>query len=147
MKGSALFADPCMILLHDQTMILLQYQKCYFMARGGKREGSGSKAGWSHGKTKPVMVPVALADKILEIARVLDDEGLNDPLIASKTIDLTGISIRQARDGAVVKLSDLVRAGYFIKPQGLMDLASRKTNSQDFELENLLYLAEKQVNE
>jgi hypothetical protein len=115
--------------------------------RGGKREGAGGKPSWNYGRTKPVRVPIALAEKIVEIARVLDQGGNELSVTPSKTVDLTGVAIRQARDGAVVKLSDLVRAGYSLKPDGLMELANRKANEQDFELEDLLRLAEKQVNE
>lgn len=89
------------------------------MARGGKREGSGGRPSWKNGKTKPVRVPIALADKILEIARILDEEGLNEPVTRSKTLDLSGIAIYSSKDGPVVRLSDLVRAGYEIRPERL----------------------------
>jgi hypothetical protein len=115
--------------------------------RGGKREGSGGKPSWNYGKTKPVRVPVALAEKIVEIARILDRDGGDFSVTASKTIDLTGVAVRQSRNGAVVKLSDLVRMGYEIKPDGLMQLASRDPHKEDFELEELLRLAEEKVNE
>jgi hypothetical protein len=115
--------------------------------RGGKREGSGGKPSWNHGRTKPVRVPIALADKIVEIARILDRDGGDFSVTASKVIDLTGVAVRQSRGGAVVKLSDLVRVGYEIKPDGLMHLASRDPRGDDFELEELLRLAEEKVNE
>ena len=88
--------------------------------RGGKREGSGGKPTWRYGKTKPVRVPVALAEKILEIARVLDEEGLESPVTSSKVIDLTGIAIYSSKDGAMVRLMDLLRAGYEIQPERLV---------------------------
>lgn len=126
--------------------MLLQHQTL-MSSRGGKREGAGGKPSWNYGRTKPVRVPIALAERIVEIARILDQGSEELPAVSSKIVDLTGVAIRQARDGAVVKLSDLVRAGYSLKPDGLMELAGRKVNEQDFELEDLLRLAEKQVNE
>jgi hypothetical protein len=89
------------------------------MARGGRREGSGGRPSWKNGKTKPVRVPVVLADKILEIARVLDEEGLSDSVTESKILDLTGIAIYSSANGPVVRLTDLVRAGYEIQPERL----------------------------
>lgn len=103
-----------MILLHSQNK----------MPRGGRREGSGSKPTWKHGKTKTVRVPEALADKILGIAKVLDDgdsvdtENWNDNA-ESKVIDLTGVAIHSHTQGAAIYLADLVRIGYTIKPEKL----------------------------
>jgi hypothetical protein len=115
--------------------------------RGGKRDGAGGKSSWNYGKTKPVRVPVALASKVLEIARILDDGDLDQDVTGSKVIDLTGVAVRQARDGAVVRLSDLIRLGFQIKPDGLMRLASRKADGHNFELEELLRIAEEKLNE
>ena len=109
-----------MILLHYQTLMLLQRQKVGMTTRGGKREGSGGKPTWRYGKTKPVRVPVALAEKILEIARVLDEEGLESPVTSSKVIDLTGIAIYSSKDGPTVRLADLLRMGYEIQPERLV---------------------------
>lgn len=86
------------------------------MPRGGYREGSGGKPSWNHGKTKPIRVPVALADQILELARLLDETG--DP--QSKAIDLSGVAIHQSRQGPMVRLADLLRVGYRIKPERLI---------------------------
>lgn len=89
------------------------------MARGGKREGAGGRPSWKNGRTKPVRVPIALADKILEIARVLDEEGAEEAVTGSKVIDLTGVAIYSSKDGPTVRLIDLVRAGYEIQPERL----------------------------
>ena len=86
------------------------------MPRGGRRKGAGGKPTWKHGKTKPVRVPVALAEQILEIARIIDEEG--DPSVSS-VIDLTGIALLHSKYGPVVRLADLVRVGYTIKPERL----------------------------
>ncbi len=115
--------------------------------RGGRREGAGGKPSWNHGKTKPIRVPIDLADRIIEIARVLDCEGVPLSMAPSRVVDLSGISVRQSRDGAVIRLSDLADAGYQLKPDGLMQLACRESNGQDFGLEELLNLAQELVNE
>ena len=43
------------------------------MNRGGYRQGAGRKAGWRHGATQTIRVPVALREELLEIARQLDN--------------------------------------------------------------------------
>ena len=95
------------------------------MPRGGRREGAGSKPTWKHGKTKTVRVPEALADKILEIAKVLDDtESVDSQNLdynpETRVIDLTGVAIHSSTYGACVYLSDLIRIGYTIKPERLV---------------------------
>jgi len=99
------------------------------MAKGGYRRGAGGKPTWRHGKTKPIRVPVVLAEKILEIARFLDErgteaidiEGLTALDSSEKLIDLSGITIRFVKDGPAVYLSDLINAGYEIRPSQLMN--------------------------
>lgn len=104
------------------------------MSRGGRREGAGGKPTWNAGKTKPVRVPEALAEKILEIARIID-EG-RDPSSAD-VIDLTGIAVLQSKYGPVIRLSDLIRVGYRIKPDSLVrNLKVQLT--RDSEIEDLL---------
>lgn len=57
------------------------------MARGGYREKAGRKSTWTSGckfeQTKLIRVPVAISDRLLEIAHVLD---------AGQTIDLVSES-------------------------------------------------------
>jgi hypothetical protein len=60
-----------------------------------------------------------LSEKILEIARVLDEDGLNLPVTGSKVLDLAGVAIYSSKDGPTVRLMDLVRAGYEILPERL----------------------------
>jgi hypothetical protein len=118
-------------------MILLRLQKGFFMARGGKREGSGSKSVWKNSKTKVVRVPDVLADKILEIARLLDSElslegvtlSKDDSVTQSKVIDLSGVTVRLFSNGSGVYLADLVKAGYILKPDNLAKIVERKINS------------------
>jgi hypothetical protein len=48
--------------------------------RGGARPGAGGGCRWKHGKTKLVRLPVALVNKILEVARYMDqNEGRLPP--------------------------------------------------------------------
>ena len=84
--------------------------------RGGKREGAGCKSNWKHGKTKTIRVPIALAKKILECARKLD-EGVE--IADSKTINLSGIPIRAYNGKAIVLLEDLYQKGFEILPERL----------------------------
>jgi hypothetical protein len=99
------------------------------MPRGGQRPGAGGRPTWKHGKTKTIRVPDVLADKILEMARVLDAG--EEPKVfealpvestetQSKVLDLTGIMIHAHKRGPAVYLADLLRAGYEIKPSGLV---------------------------
>lgn len=93
--------------------------------RGGRREGAGGKPAWKHGATKPIRIPIALADEVLRITRILDEGKFEDSdnlhafaglVTDSKVIDLTGIAVRATKDGPAVYLADLLRAGYTIKP-------------------------------
>jgi hypothetical protein len=97
------------------------------MSRGGYREGAGGKPSWKNGKTKPVRVPIALEEQILEIARILDEGGLPDS--SSRVLDLSGIAVMRSEYGPVVRLSDLIRAGYRIKPERLV--RSLKTSADE----------------
>jgi septal ring factor EnvC (AmiA/AmiB activator) len=40
--------------------------------RGGYRPGSGNKYKWRHGETKPVRIPIAIADEVVELAKAID---------------------------------------------------------------------------
>lgn len=105
------------------------------MPRGGYRLGAGGKPTWSHGRTKVIRVPEALAEKLLEIARALDigmsltevTESKNEPVTESKVIDLSGISIRAFRDGPGIYLADLLVAGYEIRPEKLAQTARARS--------------------
>lgn len=111
------------------------------MARGGRREGAGGRPAWRYGKTKPVRVPIALAEKILEIAKILDEGKFEDSdnlerfkklVTESKVIDLTGVAILYSKDGPVVRLADLVRVGYEIQPERLVrSLKAKPSESLD----------------
>lgn len=116
-----------MMLLHYQIKMLSQHQRGY-MPRGGYRAGAGGKPTWKSGKTKTIRVPESLAEKVLQIARILDEEGplaLEDNKInartetGSKVIDLSGVSIHAHQKGPAIYLADLLRAGYEIRPERL----------------------------
>ena len=115
--------------------------------RGGKREGAGGKSTWKHGRTKPVRLPISLADKIIEIAKRLDRGDLDQSLIPLSVINLSGIEICHSRFGAVVRLSDLVEAGYQLIPDRLMGLSKIKLSIDQLDLEDLLHLAEEHIND
>jgi hypothetical protein len=40
--------------------------------RGGYRPGSGNKYKWRHGETKPVRIPISIADEVVELAKAID---------------------------------------------------------------------------
>lgn len=106
------------------------------MPRGGKREGAGGKPSWNYGKTKVIRIPEVMAEKILEIARFLDSLKSFDavilsniePVTESKSIDLSGIAVRAFPNGPGIYLSDLVKAGYEIKPEALALSVKRRMN-------------------
>ncbi len=92
------------------------------MPRGGKREGSGAKPKWKHGKTTVIRVPESLADEILEYAKRLDEGKSLDLVTQSKLLNLSGINIPEIRHKRFVFLQDLIKLGYEVKP---LDLASK----------------------
>jgi len=49
------------------------------MPRGGARPNSGPSPIWKHGKTKTIRVPIALADRLLEVARNMDEQLDSEP--------------------------------------------------------------------
>lgn len=104
------------------------------MPRGGYREGAGGKPTWKHGKTKPVRVPVVLAEQVLEIARILDEEGEG---ATSKVIDLSGVAVLSSKHGPVIRLADLIRVGYRIKPERLVK-GIRATLERGSDIDELL---------
>jgi hypothetical protein len=53
---------------------------------GGARPGAGGGCRWKHGRTKLVRLPVALVDKILEVARYMDQNEGRLPSSASVVI-------------------------------------------------------------
>lgn len=111
------------------------------MPRGGYRPGSGGKPTWSHGKTKVIRVPESLAEKLLEVARLLDagislaevTGSKNEPVTESKVIDLSGISIRAFRDGPGIYLADLLALGYEIRPRKLAQTVKVKSSQAKHE--------------
>jgi hypothetical protein len=63
------------------------------MSRGGFRKGSGRKSTWASGctfeQTKLIRVPIAIADRLLEIAHTLDNSNILDLETKSKNETVT----------------------------------------------------------
>jgi hypothetical protein len=97
-----------------------------FMTRGGKREGAGGKFKWIHGKTKIVRVPEVLADRILAIAKMIDEGKTVDDVTQSKYIDLSGVTIRNFGGSQGILIEDLLKSGYKVRPFGLVDLVRKQ---------------------
>jgi hypothetical protein len=90
------------------------------MARGGYREKAGRKTSWASGckfeDTKIIRVPKAIADKLLDIAHKLDEEGSLD--LVSKSKDPLNIlenekqlSILEPTQDNIYHLDDLIIKG------------------------------------
>lgn len=69
------------------------------MPRGGKREGAGRKPAWKHQPTKPIKVPIALADDIIKIAKLLDSGEIS-------ISEILGIVVVRSKD-KITKLAEL----------------------------------------
>ena len=91
------------------------------MPRGGRREGAGGRHKWAHGKTKTIRVPELLADRVLEIARMLDEGKSLEDVTQSKILNLSGVSVHSTSKGMIVYLQDLLKVGYKIRPFALVD--------------------------
>jgi hypothetical protein len=91
------------------------------MPRGGRRENAGGKSRWIHGKTKTIRVPESLAEKILTVARMIDEGRVVDDVTKSKYIDLTGVSVQILNGDPVVYIDDLVKTGFTVRPFALID--------------------------
>lgn len=112
------------------------------MPKGGKRIGAGNKFKWNSGKTKVIRVPEIIAEQVLEYAHFLDSGGTHsnsvthsmelryDGVTQSKEVDLSGILIRSYSNQPAVLLSDLVRMGYQILPDKLMQSHGLKSALQ-----------------
>jgi hypothetical protein len=89
------------------------------MPRGGAREGAGGKSEWKTGKTKVIRVPESLAEEVLDYARRLDGGEISEPVTNSKTINLSGVSLKTYGGKISVHVEDLAKAGYEIQPESL----------------------------
>ena len=88
---------------------------------GGSRPGSGGKSKWVRGKTTVIRVPETLADEVLRLAHLLDEGKTVDDVTQSKYLNLSGISIHSIGEKPAVLLEDLLKAGFKIRPIGLVD--------------------------
>lgn len=103
------------------------------MPRGGYRSGAGGISSWKSGRTKVIRVPEALADELLRLAKILDEGGelmtkttTFDPVTESKTIDLSKVLVTHSNGEIAVRLQDLVRLGYEIKPDNLAKMVAAR---------------------
>lgn len=116
------------------------------MARGGYRVGAGGKPTWKHGRTKTIRVPEALVERILEFARNLDDDQADDGVTStknetvteSKVVNLSGVLIRAFKEGPGIYLADLLRAGYEIQPERLVQSVKLRLAKENRDQENFL---------
>ncbi len=108
------------------------------MPKGGKREGAGRPSRWGTGKIKTIRVPEAIADQVMELAIALN-EGKKvhivtstsklpsyEKIIESKVLDLSRVPLSQVSGEIAVKLTDLVRSGYEIRPKKVSDLVKAR---------------------
>ncbi len=103
------------------------------MPRGGYRKGAGGKPTWKHGKTKVIRVPEALAEQIIQYARKLDEgKIIENKKQSDKVIDLSGMALKSDRGQLIVKLSDLVKRGYEIKPKRFNDIVTASIKSEKY---------------
>src|SRR4028119_2078354 len=75
---------------------------------GGARPGAGGGSRWKHGRTKLVRLPVALVDKILEVARYMDQ---NEGRLPSS------VSVVRISDYSAQSLSPEERKEFFAKQE------------------------------
>lgn len=101
------------------------------MPRGGRRKGAGGRSKWKSGKTKTIRVPEILSERILEIARMLDEGQSLEDVTQSKTINFSGISVYSTQKGMIVYLHDLLNAGYKIRPFALVDKLRKDMDLRD----------------
>lgn len=99
------------------------------MPRGGRREKAGGISTWNSGKTKTIRVPIALADQLMEMARSIDeggkfvlDEVSIEPVTGSKVIDLSGVGVTHVNGEIAIRLEDLVKLGYELRPLSLSEM-------------------------
>jgi hypothetical protein len=113
------------------------------MARGGKREGSGGRPKWAHGKTKVIRVPEVLSEIVMSFIEFLDTTldpanvtwSNSDNVTESKVVDLTGIIIRSFNGKPCIYVSDLARVGYKIYPERLANTIKAKEGREQGERE------------
>jgi hypothetical protein len=100
------------------------------MARGGFREGAGSKSKWLAGKTMVVRVPQVLSEEVLRLAGLLDEGRTVDDVTKSKYLDLSGISISYIEGKPAILIEDLLSVGFKIRPIKLVDALRKQIDRQ-----------------
>jgi hypothetical protein len=108
--------------------LLRLHRRLEYMTKGGKREGSGAKPKWKHGKTTVIRVPIAIADEILDFAKKLDS-GNNSVLNTQfYGLDLSLLNVPQIRNKRFVFLQDILKLGYEIYPLSLAEDVRKEIN-------------------
>jgi O-acetyl-ADP-ribose deacetylase (regulator of RNase III) len=87
------------------------------MSRGGCRSGAGAKPKWKHSETKTIRVPIAIADQVLEIAKMIDQgsrenalepnlpgSSIGSVLKGSKELSSTKGVVRQSKSSSSIQL-------------------------------------------
>lgn len=105
---------------YNSTYVLV-YFGSRFMSKNKEELGVIPQDSWIHGETQQIVVPIALSEQILTIARMLDQGESLERLVRSRTIDFSGIPIKYLKDGPAVYLKDLLKAGYKIRPLSLVN--------------------------
>lgn len=85
------------------------------MPRGGKRPGAGRRFYWKKGKTVPIRVPEAIADRVLQFAHALDkdeiewslEQGVKVTNLTRKVELSRTINIYKLKGKEVIQLSEL----------------------------------------
>lgn len=95
------------------------------MPKGGARPNSGKKSTWNYGETTTIRVPKALAEYLKSIARKID-QGEQPFPNSEKIIDFSGVPMSQINGDLAVKLFDLVKTGYRIKPDDVETMVNAR---------------------
>jgi len=103
------------------------------MPRGGSRSGAGVISTWKQGRTKTIRIPISLADRLIEVARAMDEGNevvINlstiEPVTESKVIDLSGVRVTHLNGEIAIRLEDLVKLGYELRPLSLAQMVEAR---------------------
>lgn len=101
------------------------------MPRGGLRSTSW-KPTWKHGATRTIRVPIALADRVLEIAKALDEgqEAMGNSLV-------TGNVLESARLDVVTKAIavDSLTTAIEMKRSAIRTESKKRVKANNFHIE------------
>jgi len=88
---------------------------------------------WKQGRTKTIRIPISLADRLIEVARAMDEGNevvINlstiEPVTESKVIDLSGVRVTHLNGEIAIRLEDLVKLGYELRPLSLAQMVEAR---------------------